>query len=57
MNKFAYLALIGASSAIIANNTVVNNTQLANVAVNVTSLTQTTKVMQEKVPIKGSEPT
>ena len=57
MNKFVYLALIGASSAIIANNTVVNNTQLANVAVNVTSLTQTTKVMQEKVPIKGSEPT
>ena len=40
----------------IANNTIVNNTQLANVAANVTSLTQTTKVMQEKVPIKESEP-
>ena len=44
MNKFAYLALIGVSSAMVANNTVVNNTQLANVAANVTSLTQTSKV-------------
>ena len=55
MNKFAYLALIGAASAMVANNTDVNNTQLANATANITSLTQTTKVTQEQAEIKEPE--